>query len=135
MEPVKVVIRYANGRLIKGYTNDFFPNKPMFHVRPIESQPTEKGVEVYLKELKAIFFVKDFMGNPAYKEKKHFAANEQTSGRKVQVTFTDSEVLVGTTLGFDPNRLGYFVIPTDPDSNNLRVFVVAAAVKKFSFLQ
>jgi hypothetical protein len=135
MEAVKVVMRYANGRIIKGYTNDFFPNKPMFHVRPIESQPTDKDVEVYLKELKAIFFVKDFMGNPAYNEKKDFVENQQSSGRKVEVTFKDGEVLVGTTLGYDPNRLGFFVTPIDEQSNNLRAFVVAAAVRKFRFLQ
>jgi len=29
MEPVKVIMRFANGRLIKGYTRDFYPNKPL----------------------------------------------------------------------------------------------------------
>ncbi len=134
MEPVKVVIRYANGKLIKGYTNDFFPNKPMFHVRPIESRPTDKGVEVYLGELKAVFFVKDFMGNPKYNEKKHLTEGQQTSGKQVEVKFTDNEVLVGTTLGYDPSRPGFFITPIDPQSNNLRVFVVSAALSNFRFL-
>ena len=134
MEPVNVVIRYANGKLIKGYTNDFFINKPLFHVRPIESQPTDKGLEVYLKELKGVFFVKDFTGNPSYNENKHITEDQQTSGRKVKVIFNDNEVLVGTTLGYDPGRPGFFVTPIDPTSNNLRVFVVSAAVKNFRFL-
>jgi hypothetical protein len=68
IEPVKVIMRYANGKLIKGYTNDFFPNKPLFHVRSIESQPTDKGEEVSIKEFKAVIFVKDFVGNAAYNE-------------------------------------------------------------------
>ncbi len=134
MEPVKVVMRYADGRLIKGYTSDFFPNKPLFHVRPIESEPADKGIEVSSKELKAVFFVKDFTGNPAYNEKKHFAEGRHSAGRKVEVTFADGEVIVGSTLGYDPNRLGFFVTPSDPQSNNLRVFVISAAVSKFRYL-
>jgi len=134
MEPVKVIMRYANGKLIKGYTNDFFPNKPLFHVRSTESRPTDKGEEVSVKELKAVFFVKDFVGNAAYNEIKHFAEGQQYSGRKVEVTFTDGEVLIGSTIGYDPSRLGFFVTPVDPQSNNLRVFVISASVRNFRFL-
>lgn len=50
------------------------------------------------------------------------------------MTFKDGEVLVGLTLGYDPNRLGFFVIPVDTQSNNLRVFVVSSAMSKFRFL-
>jgi hypothetical protein len=135
MEPVKVIMRYADGRLIKGYTNDFSPNKPAFHIRPLESsQPADKGLQVYVKELKAVFFVKDFEGNPAYNESRHFTESGQSSGRKVEVTFADGEVIVGLTLGYDPSRLGFFVAPADPQSNNLRVFVVSAAVTNVRFL-
>ncbi len=133
MEPVKVVIRYADGKLIKGYTNDFFPNKPLFHVHPIEIESGTKVVDVFVKELKAVFFAKDFTGNPAHNEKNQFEG-PQPPGRKVEVTFADGEVLVGATLGYDPNRLGFFVTPADPQSNNLRVFVVCTAVRKFRYL-
>ena len=44
MGPVKVAMRDANGRVIKGYTNNFLPAKRVFHVRPVESAPTERGV-------------------------------------------------------------------------------------------
>jgi len=27
MEKIKVVVRYSDGKLIKGFTQDFFPNK------------------------------------------------------------------------------------------------------------
>jgi len=134
MEPVKVVIRYANGKLIKGYTNDFFPNKPMFHVRPTESQATDKGVEVYIKELKGVFFVRDFTGNRSYNENKQITEGQQTTGKRVKVTFKDKEALVGTTLGYDPGRPGFFITPIDPQSNNLRIFVVSAAVNNIVLL-
>jgi hypothetical protein len=134
MEPVKVVVRYRNGSLIKGYTNDFFPNKPSFHIHPIESGQTEKGIEVVIDQLKAIFFVKDFSGDPSHHDQKHFAESQQLPGRKAEVRFTDGEVLIGSTMGYDPKRPGFFMAPADSESNNLRVYVISRAVSGFRFL-
>jgi hypothetical protein len=134
MERVKIVIRYADGKLTKGFTSDFFPNKPLFHVQSIDSQPMDKGVEVHVKDLKAVFFVKDFAGNKDYNEHKRFAEGQQPSGRKVEVTFTDGEVIVGSTLGYEPSRPGFFVTPADPKSNNLRIFIITARVLNFRYL-
>ena len=61
MLQAKMVIHFRDGRLIKGYSRDFFPNKPAFHVG---EDPAEPGVEVAIEDLKAIFFVKEFDGNP-----------------------------------------------------------------------
>jgi len=133
MEPVKIVIRYFDGRLFKGYTSDFFPNKPLFHVRPVESEFSDKGIEVHVVELKAVFFVKDFTGNSAHRELNQFTGG-QLPGRKVEVTFVDGEIIVGTTLGYDPTRPGFFVTPADPESNNLRAFVISTAVSNFRYL-
>jgi len=133
MEPVKVVARYTNGRVIKGFTQDFFPNKDRFHLYPA-AKPSGEATEVLVKELKAIFFVQDFVGNRLYKERKKYIEGEQPSGRKVEVTFIDGEVLVGSTLGYDPSRPGFFFFPADPKSNNIRVFAVSTAVKKVRYL-
>lgn len=134
MEPIRVVIRYADGKFIKGYTDDFFPNKPSFHVHPVELGRADKGIEVTVSQLKAIFFVKDFDGDPTHRDQKGFAEGQQASGRKVEVTFTDGEVLVGSTVGYDPKRPGFFIIPADLQANNLRVYVVSSAVRRFRFL-
>jgi hypothetical protein len=133
MEPVKVVARYVSGKRIKGFSQDFFPNKDRFHVYPA-AKPSGEAVEVLLKELKAIFFVQDFVGNYLYNERKRYTEGEKPSGRKVEVTFADGEVLVGSTLGYDPSRPGFFLFPADPKSNNIRVFAVTGAVKKVRFL-
>jgi hypothetical protein len=133
VEPVKVVARYIDGKRVKGFSQDFFPNKDRFHVYPA-AKPSGEAVEVLLKELKAIFFVKDFAGNYMYNERKEYIQGEKPSGRKVEVTFKDGEVLVGTTLGYEPSRPGFFVFPADPKCNNIRVFAVTTAVKKVRFL-
>jgi hypothetical protein len=126
----RVVVRYANGRMLKGQTNDFFPNKPVFH---LETNPSEKGQEVEIKDLKAVFFVRELGGDPTYQKTNEFPP-QALSGRKVEVTFSDGEIIAGTTLGYDPSRPGFFLIPADPNSNNLRIFVVAKAVGKFRYL-
>jgi hypothetical protein len=133
MEPVKVVARYIDGRMVKGFSQDFFPNKDRFHVYPAAA-PSGEATEVLLKELKAIFFVKDFVGNQMYNERKEYSEGDKPSGRKIEVRFTDGEVLVGTTLGYEPSRPGFFLFPADPKSNNIRVFVVSTSVKKVRFL-
>lgn len=134
MEPVKVVLRYLDGKLIKGYTNDFLPNKPSFHVHPVETGLTDKGIEVVVNQLKAIFFVKDFTGDPSYTDRKHSAESKQPVGRKVEVKFVDGEVMVGFTVGYDPKRPGFFLTPTDSEVNNLRVYAVSSAVRAVRFL-
>ena len=87
-----------------------------------------------MKEIKALFFVKSFEGKREYDERKDFIEGDRIQGRKVEVAFIDNEIIRGTTVGYDPQRLGFFLIPIDPDSNNIRIFVVSTAVKSFRFL-
>ena len=62
-------------------------------------------------------------------------AGKALSGKKIEVTFKDGEVLVGTTMGYDAQRPGFFLFPADDTTNNTRTFVVAAAaVKNVRFL-
>jgi hypothetical protein len=132
-ERTKVVVRYAHGHMVKGYTRDFFPNKDRFHLFPT-GKPDELGIQIILKELKAVFFVRDFAGDPQYTERKKFDEGEKPSGKKIEITFLDGETMIGSTLGYDRNRPGFFVLPVDPKSNNIRVFVISSAVKQVRVL-
>ena len=132
MEPVKVVVRYSDGRVIKGVTKDFFPIKNRFHLS-LADKPSREAVEVFVNDLKAVFIVRDFIGDPSYEERKKSPEIEKPSGRKVEVTFVDGEVLVGSTLGYDSKQQGFFVFPADPRSNNIRVYAVSSAVKKVRY--
>jgi len=133
MEKTKVVVRFSNGKLIKGFTEDFFPNKERFHVNPADNH-SAGTIEVSTKDLKAIFLVRDFIGDSLYNERKKYIEGEKPSGKKVEVTFSDGEVLVGSTLGYDPKRQGFFIFPADPKSNNIRVYAVCSAVEKVRYL-
>ena len=129
-ESRKVVARYWDGRLLRGYTNDFHPTKPHLHVT---SHPTSGAAAlVPLSQLKALFFVKEFAGDPSYVDEKHFA--KRPVGRKIEVAFRDGEILVGSTLNYRPDGQGFFVQPADPRSNNLRVFVTHATIRHIRFV-
>jgi hypothetical protein len=121
----RVIAHHIDGSLLKGTTLDFFPTKERFHV----TDGAGDVHEVHVNELKAIFFVKDFVGDPDYTEKKGFFA-QQMHGKKVMVEFVDGEVLFGFTLSYSTKGLGFFIFPGDPDSNNSKVFIVHAAAKR-----
>src|SRR5690242_10303639 len=62
----KVVLHFVEGKILKGTTDDFFPNKDSFHLRE-----KEVGViqEVHLAGVKAVYFVKSFEGSADYRER------------------------------------------------------------------
>ncbi len=126
----KIIAHYSDGRLVKGFSTDFAPNKPMFH---IGTGPADTGVEVMIAELKAVFFVKDFDGNPDRERKKYFDEGEKVQGRKAKVAFNDGEIMVGVVQSYDPERQGFFLIPADKDANNIRVYIVSASIADISF--
>jgi Family of unknown function (DUF6982) len=134
MEHTKVVVRYADGRIIKGYTQDFLPTHPSFHVQPFDSSTSTDAVDISVRDLKAVFFVRDFLGDPNYQERKEIFEGAKVIGKVLEVTFKDGEIIVGSTLSYDPERPGFFIFPTDPEWNNLGIFVVSQFVSKVRYL-
>ena len=130
----KVVARFADGHMVKGLTNDFIAGKEQFHVAAVDAPPGSKPVEVQTKDLKAVFFVKDFAGNPQHQWRQEFDPKRPPTGRKIKVVFKDGELMVGTTHGYQPGRPGFFLVPADPEANVERCYVVAAATQEISFL-
>jgi len=84
--------------------------------------------------LKGVFFVRDFMGDPNFQERKEFIEGARIIGKALEVTFKDGELIVGSSLNYDPERPGFFISPADPKGNNLGVFVVSQAVSKVRYL-
>ena len=59
-----------------------------------------------MKDLKAVFFVKDFGGNPEYHDQA--IVDEHIHGRKIAVSFRDGETIVGKTEGYNPTETWLF---------------------------
>jgi hypothetical protein len=126
-----VVARYRDGRTIKGTTYDFGPQKKGFHVIPL-GEEGQKVSEVLFSDLKAVFFVKSLEGKPDHPFPRGAVdeRGEPAGTMKVKITFFDGETLVGTTRGYAQEREGFFIVPLEEDSNNLRIFVISKAVKQ-----
>jgi hypothetical protein len=122
----KIVAHARDGKLIKGTTRDFFPNRPHFHIQPVEGGDP---IEVRCKTLKAAFFVKDFAGDNKRQDPVGFLASpaETKQGMKIAVRFKDGELLCGYSLTFSADREGFFMFPADPRSNNIRIYVMTAS--------
>ena len=128
MSQNKIVVHYADGHVQKGTTVDFVPEKEFFHIMLPGAAPNSKQPEIRIEDLKAVFFVRDFIGNPYYKYKKEFEPGAPIIGRKIKVLFKDGEVIVGTTTDYQPGCSGFFVSPADTQSNIERCFVVTKAI-------
>jgi len=124
----KVVLKFKSGAIIKGSTADFLPNKATFHLILENGETKEINSEI----LKAIFFVKDFEGNKSYTEQ--YKDSVAGGGRKIQVKFSDGEVVTGFTQGYTPNRPGFFLVPADKQSNNERIYIIRSATQKVEFI-
>lgn len=130
----RVIARFTDGHMIKGVTTDFVPTKDRFHVSEASVGPGSKPIEIETKDLKALFFVKDFAGSLQHGDRNAFDPTHPVAGRRIRVQFKDGEVLIGTTQGYEPGRPGFFLVPANASSNTERCYVVAAAASEVEFL-
>ncbi len=131
----KIVIKYNNGNIMKGYTTDFNPAEDFFHLYPVEEDfetAKEEKIKINVNDLKAIFFVKTFLGNKGYKKVRTFNGYETgpLPQRRIIIVFKDGENFYGTTYSYSPDRSGFFAFPIDPQDNNDRVFIPKTALEK-----
>lgn len=130
----KLVVRFHNGRVLKGISNDFSTNRDHFHLTSVNRSSTNQTIKISLGDLKGIFFVKDFVGKKEYQEDKGFSKPGKTFyGKKTVVHFKDGEILYGFTQNYAPDRPGFFLYPYDSHSNNLKLFAINSSVAKVEF--
>ena len=117
-----IVAAFIDGSRKKGQSLDVDPKRPTCHLK------TETGgtVEVALKDVKALFFVRQLEGDAGRVDARGFLSGpeEHPRGRKIAVLFRDGELVCGYSLGYSPQRDAFFLFPADAQSNNQRVFVV-----------
>ena len=122
----KIVVHEKSGNVIKGTTADFLPKRPLFHLS-VGGMHGEEMKKIFINDLKAVFFVRDFGGNKDYKETKN-PDGLPGSGKKIRAVFKDGETISGYTHVFNMDQPGFFLIPLDQKSNNERVFIVFSSL-------
>ncbi len=133
MKRQRVILRCFDGRLIKGYIGNFSASDETV---VLEDELLQKQ-KYSVSDLKAIFFVRTFEGNKSHSEAKTFR-DPISLGKRVFVKFKDGESMTGYIEGgvpwergffLEPKKgPGFFLIPVDSESNNIKVFVVASSV-------
>jgi len=131
----KVVVQFGS-RTIKGYLEsptwntieELLSSAPqvapeVFRVRRIDSDEIE---EISIKDVKAVFYVNSFDGNSVRNHLNFHTRAPIVHGIWMRFQFLDGEVMEGIVFNsirylVDP---GFFVLPTDPGSNNKLVYVV-----------
>lgn len=131
----KIVVQFGT-RTVKGYLEtpiwntleDLLSNAPpqspdSFRVRPLHSNAIE---DIPIKDAKAIFFVHSFSGNSQHRNLNFHTLAPTVHGIWMRFQFLDGEVMEGIVFNsirylIDP---GFFLLPTDPRSNNKLVYVV-----------
>jgi len=131
----KVVIHSRKGEVFHG-----FADRPSLESEKgdfIEvTQKTGKPKKFRRSDLKAVFFVKDFKGNPKYEAVRFFDKEPQNPMVWVRLEFFDGEQIEGKV----PNNLdilksdGFFLWPADQYTNNEAVYVVKSSLSKLTIL-
>jgi hypothetical protein len=130
----KVVVQLGS-RTIKGYLDspawktveELLSHAPngspeSFRIRLAESDIVE---EIMAPDIKAVFYVNSFEGDSDHKEISFHSRAPLIGGIWVRLQFLDGEVIEGIIYNsiryiVDP---GFFVLPTDPESNNRLIYV------------
>lgn len=125
----RLVVRYLDGRVIKGHSADFYPTRPRF---PFVDRETGEELEIAFDDLKAVFFVRSFDTDGQVRPRDDI--ERFGLGPKLRVRFKDGEELVGFSSTYSPDRRNFVLFPGDPDSNSLKIVVVNAATESVEHL-
>jgi len=138
----KVIARYNDGRVLKGSIRDFTHDSD---VVLFKEHGNKQEHRIPIDQLKALFFVHSLAGDSSHRERKAFGIRENL-GIKVYLKFLDGETFLGFIDGTfpwkkgfsisrpDDNSNGFYALPVDGTSNNIKVFIVATAVKDITVM-
>lgn len=128
----KIVVNMLSGVVHKGVTHDFSPRQGAFHVLPAEGGGVP--IRVSMSEMKAMFWVKDYLGNREFVARRDFGPKAPTAGKRAILEFADGETMWGTVTEDDPSVPGFFFVPADEQDNNLKIFVVRKSLKELRWV-
>jgi hypothetical protein len=121
----KVILRYLDGLVVRAYAPLFEEGSDPIPAADISGSP----LFVPLSQLKAVFFVRTFTGNPDYDGPASIeGVRAEGDGRLVLVRFSDGERILGEIRGNTDTAKGFYLTVLDPDDNNLLIYVNPASL-------
>jgi hypothetical protein len=144
-EPLAKVVIHTDEGVIKGYC-DALPygtvadvlsskHRNLAEVLEVRQASTQAPLEIPLRGAKAVFFVRHFEGQPQRRDLRFHSASV-SNGIWVEVGFSDGECIEGIVENTAHVLLeaGFFLVPTDPGSNNRLIYVLKHAIHTFRVL-
>jgi hypothetical protein len=122
----EVIVRLIRGKLVKGYTYAFHPSRSDLDVFPSPNAPERLKQTIALPQVRTILFVRELTEQGLTVPPT--PTSPRASDRKVEVTFSDGDTIVGTTPALHDTPHGFLLHPATGGEHDLRMFVVASAV-------
>lgn len=126
-----MVVKFLDGAAMKGFGSLISPGETIMEFKDLE----EKIHWVELKKVKAAFYVKSFEGT-GHKARPTQQMFTMSSGQKVRVAFKDGETQEGFVNDVTrlPQAAGFYLVPADPITNNIRMWINREAVQNVHHL-
>ena len=145
MKKHEVVVHLDGGKVLYGYIDfdgdamEFFKASDLdireaITVRPLDVK--EPRLTVCLRDVKAIFVVKSFRGNHKRKGLRFYSNGPAVGSIWAEIQFKDNEIIEGLIENSMQHLLGdgFLLKPSDPQSNNLCIYVNKAAIAGYRVL-
>lgn len=119
----RIVIRYFSGEIIKKIITDI-----EIHIDRITIRNALTGQLEHYKtdDLKAVFWVKNLIGDPSRVDRQGFVNEADPSN--IFIEFKDGECQWGNHSGYSNKAYGFYFYPHDPDSNNAKCYIPRDAI-------
>jgi len=128
-ERQRLVVHLKEGKTYRGICFALNTNADGFHLDAVDKHghTMDETHKISFASLKAVYYVKSFDGNF---DKTQVYREAQVNGTPLVVEFADGEVLHGiATKPYSAADPRFYIIPEDPNSNNISALVEASAVK------
>jgi hypothetical protein len=146
MKERKVVVKLRSGEVVKGYfvlpcdadIADLFndSNQDQNAAITIISLTSNDPRQVALSDIKAVFFVKSFRGDPKRKSLRFYTNGPSVGAIWAEIRFNDNEIIEATIDNSAQHLMGdgFLLRPSDAESNNLLVYVNKSAIANYRVL-
>ncbi len=127
----KVIVKFQNGEEKFGEIMLFNMNQQVLQFYEYMNSGEKELQMVRMDTVKAILFLKkeETYGGYLRTETIENSIYAGTLAFRIVVEFNDGEIMSGSTLKYNPNDRGFFLVPLNPADKSERIYINALAVK------
>jgi hypothetical protein len=127
----KVTVKLQNGEEKTGEVMLFNINQPTFQMQADRGDGTKENLTIRMDTVKTVLFLKKYEGEGTRLHTETIAQSTYAGSMafRLVVEFQDGEVISGSTLKYNPNDKGFFIVALNPADRSERIYVNALAAK------